>query len=177
MSTRASKKSVGHGQSWWCKATFTGFGGEGRQQIVVQLSSNMRAPQNQAERTDHAAISRSVKQSQRSELTVDGKPVGRWAERTHSNTAHVPEVVHVFEGNVSRQLDRCYSSDRDVPESKMDNFLTHCRTSDRMSSNGARLAETCETCDESPSLNLGGRKQGHAIPTAGTDVRSREIVV
>ena len=41
-----------------------------------------------------------------------------------------------------------------------------------MSSNGpARLAETCETRDESPSLDLGRGWQGDATRAAGTDLR------
>ena len=51
-------------------------------------------------------------------------------------------------------------------------FVTNCRKSDRMSSNGlARSAETCETRDDSPSLNLGRGKQGCAPRTASTDLR------
>ena len=56
---------------------------------------------------------------------------------------------------MSGQLNKLCSSDRDLPE-QMDYFFTHCRSSHRMSSNGpARVAETCETRDESLSLNFG----------------------
>ena len=66
----------------------------------------------------------------------------------------------------------CCSSDRDVPVTQMDYFLTNCRNTDRMSSNGsARLAEISESRDVCPSLNLGRVKQGCAIRTGGLDLR------
>ena len=41
----------------------------------------------------------------------------------------------------------------------MGHFFAKCKNSDRMSSDDpARLAETCETRDESPSVNLGREK-------------------
>ena len=61
-----------------------------------------------------------------------------------------------FEGKVSGHLNLCCSSDRDVPDTQREYFyfFTNCRHSDSMSSNGSvHLADTGETCDESPSLN------------------------
>ena len=54
----------------------------------------------------------------------------------------------------------------------MANFFTNCRNSDGMGSNGSsRLAETCATRDDSPSLELGRGKQVHAMRTVSTDLR------
>ena len=145
-----------------------------------------RAPEDQAERTDHASssplqqwnIAGGLMQAEaygpkiRARLRT-GSPSD--AERHEHGATQLPFpswCACCLGGEVSGQLNRCCGSDRDVPEMQIDCFFTNCKNSERMSSNGlARVAETCETRDESPSLNLGRGKQKDAIRTVGTDLR------
>ena len=89
------------------------------------------------------------------------------AEGDEYKASHLPVsswCTCCVDGKMSGHMHRCCSSDRDVPQMQIDYFFTNCRVSDCMSSNvWARVAETCETRDESPSVNLGRGNQGETI--------------